>query len=152
MPKRITLADIKAANEAAGHYFFSRDSMRFWGDTMASFAVRQRGGKVYIERVRKGRSEGGASLPLGTLREVDMTTGHIGCTLDAEESDRILGRVPPPADPGFLCALGFQVAPGADLWFAFDPKGEHLSRTGYATEAAAWAACDVASRAAARRA
>jgi hypothetical protein len=29
MEDRYTLADIKAANTAAGHYFFSPDTMRF---------------------------------------------------------------------------------------------------------------------------
>ena len=37
--KRWTLAAVKAANAAAGHFFFSRETMRFFGDTMASFKV-----------------------------------------------------------------------------------------------------------------
>lgn len=47
-----TLSAIRAANRKAGSHFFDRPTMRFFGDTMASFAVRVEGGAVYLERVR----------------------------------------------------------------------------------------------------
>lgn len=88
MSDRLTLADIKAANEAAGHYFFSRDTMKFFGDTMRSFAVRHIGGRVFIERTRAPAkapsTEAGESM-VGGLREFDPATGHIGVTLSGDD-------------------------------------------------------------------
>lgn len=37
---RYTIAEIKRINQQAGHYFFSRDTMRFFGNTMKDFKVR----------------------------------------------------------------------------------------------------------------
>lgn len=54
--KRYTLSDIKAANEAAGGRFFSRENMKFAGDTMRSFTVCHdnsgslQHGKVFVKR------------------------------------------------------------------------------------------------------
>lgn len=84
MSDRLTLADIKAANEAAGRYFFSRDTMKFFGDTMRNFAVRHIGGRVFVERVRApgnapDRATGEAMV--GALREFDPATGEIGTEL-----------------------------------------------------------------------
>lgn len=50
-----TLSAIRAANRKAGGHFFDRQTMRFFGDTMASFAVRAECGAVYVERVRPCR-------------------------------------------------------------------------------------------------
>ena len=38
-----TASDLKAAVESAGHetYFFTRDTMKFFGDTMANYGIRQ---------------------------------------------------------------------------------------------------------------
>jgi hypothetical protein len=36
-----TIQEIKQANTAAGHYFFSRDTMRFFGNRMSDFRVVQ---------------------------------------------------------------------------------------------------------------
>jgi hypothetical protein len=84
MSDRLTLADIKAKNEAAGRYFFSRDTMKFFGDTMRNFAVRHIGGRVFVERVRApgnapDRATGEAMV--GALREFDPATGEIGTEL-----------------------------------------------------------------------
>lgn len=81
-PKRWTLADIKAANESAGRYFFSRDTMRFFGDTMRSFSVRHDGGKVYLIRVRPMRDRDGRNMGgVGQVREFNPATGDIGLPL-----------------------------------------------------------------------
>jgi hypothetical protein len=88
MSDRLTLADIKAANETAGHYFFSRDTMKFFGDTMRSFAVRHIGGRVFVERVRapaNGPDRATGESMVGSLREFDPATGHIGVTLSGDD-------------------------------------------------------------------
>ena len=62
-----TLAEIKRRNIAAGGNFFSRATMKFFGDTMKSFGVKK-GGKVLY---RKGTGAGSAVeydiLPSGLL-------------------------------------------------------------------------------------
>lgn len=45
-----TLSELKAANEAAGNYFFSRDTMKFFGDTMKTLGLIRFEGKQYIYR------------------------------------------------------------------------------------------------------
>lgn len=88
---RWTLAAIKAANEKAGRYFFSRDTMRFFGDTMASFRVRCFDGKVYIQRVKPMRDRDGRNMGgTGDLREFDPITGEIGSV--GKPSPRSLGE------------------------------------------------------------
>lgn len=57
--KRWTLSAIKAANEAAGGYFFSRKTMQFFGDTMSHFGVVCEDGKVFVERIKASRSPAG---------------------------------------------------------------------------------------------
>lgn len=77
--KRWTLSAIRSANEAAGRFFFSRDTMKFFGDTMGSFAVRCEGGAIYIERVRPMRDRDGHNMGgLGQRRRFDPETGEIG--------------------------------------------------------------------------
>jgi len=74
-----SLATIKAANEKAGRYFFSRDTMRFFGDTMGSFRVRCFDGKVYLQRVKPMRERDGRDMGgVGDLREFDPASGEIG--------------------------------------------------------------------------
>lgn len=76
--KRWTLAAIKRANEAAGHYFFSRDAMRFFGDTMASFKAVCEGRDVYVERTRKAaNAETGSAATVGGRYTFHPDTGHI---------------------------------------------------------------------------
>ena len=72
--KKWTLAEIRAANENAGHFFFSRDTMRFFGDTMRSFSVRHVDGRVYVVRVAPTKHKTG----LGDWREFNPDTGDIG--------------------------------------------------------------------------
>lgn len=71
--KRWTLSAVKAANEAAGHFFFSRDTMRFFGDTMASFKVVCEGFDVCLERVKADKEGCG----LGKRYTFHPETGHI---------------------------------------------------------------------------
>ena len=49
------LSSIKAENEARGFYFFSRDTMRHFGDRMSNFRVIYSGGRIVIER-KAGRA------------------------------------------------------------------------------------------------
>jgi hypothetical protein len=82
--RRWTLSEIKAENEAAGEYFFARNTMKFFGDTMRSFSVHHEGEKVYLVRVRpmRMRCHGGG---VGDRRLFDPATGHIGAILASEK-------------------------------------------------------------------
>ena len=46
--KRYTLAEIAAANEAAGQYYFSRDTLRFFKQKKGDFKVRHVAGRVFV--------------------------------------------------------------------------------------------------------
>ncbi len=83
MTDRWTLAEIRAANERAGHCFFSRETMRFFGDTMRSFAVRHLYDKVYVQRVRPMRDRQGRSMGgVGKLYRFDPATGRVSSMPD----------------------------------------------------------------------
>jgi len=43
-----TVQDIKREMEQAGSYFFSRDTMKFFGDTMKNFGARRENGKIIV--------------------------------------------------------------------------------------------------------
>lgn len=74
-----SLAEVRARNMEAGFYFFSRDTMRFFGDTMRSFAVRNRPDGVFIERLKPMRTRDGRDMGgVGSLYRFDPDTGHIG--------------------------------------------------------------------------
>lgn len=45
-----SLSELKYANEVAGHCFFSRDTMKFFGDTMKTLGMIRFEGKQYIYR------------------------------------------------------------------------------------------------------
>jgi hypothetical protein len=53
--KRWTVSAIRAASIASGSHFFSRETMRFHGDTLRSFEVHCDDGRVYLRR-KAGRS------------------------------------------------------------------------------------------------
>lgn len=78
--KRWTLSAIKSANDDAGRYFFSRDTMRFFGDTMRNFGVHFEGGKIYVVRLKAG-SKPPAGHGVGERREFNPQTGEIGTPL-----------------------------------------------------------------------
>lgn len=74
--RKWTKAEVKAANERAGGKFFAPSTMQFFGDTMASWAVRNWPDGVYLERVKpiydhQGRNMGG----VGNLHKFDPDTG-----------------------------------------------------------------------------
>ena len=83
--KRWTLSEIREANKKAGRYFFSRDTMRHFGDTMRSFSVRNINGRVFVVRKKSmhdcdGKNMGG----VGQWREFDPATGDIGLVMTRE--------------------------------------------------------------------
>lgn len=55
-----TIAAIRQANDRVG-YFFNRDTMRFFGDTMSCFAPRFEGSAIFVERVKAGSNMPGKS-------------------------------------------------------------------------------------------
>lgn len=52
-PHQWTLKEVRKASLAMGAYFFDRETMKFFGDTMQNFKVVNAYGKVYIERLKK---------------------------------------------------------------------------------------------------
>ena len=79
MSKRYTISEIKAANEAAGGRFFSRENMKFAGDTMRSFTVcnetdsnRRLTGRVFVKRNIANKP----NVPL-SMWEFNTTTGRL---------------------------------------------------------------------------
>lgn len=71
-------------NESAGKFFFSADTMRFFGDTMGAFAVRVEAGKVYVVRVKPPRKAPDRTTGLrmvGERREFNPKTGDIGVVI-----------------------------------------------------------------------
>ena len=58
--KTWTRSAIRAANESAGFYFFSRETMRFYGESMDSYAVRYEGRAIILERVKNSKAPLGA--------------------------------------------------------------------------------------------
>lgn len=75
------LANIARLNEDSGMYFFSRDTMRFFGDTMASFKPVYREGLIYIQRVKAPRNAPAGYRWNPELRPFDPETGAIGCPI-----------------------------------------------------------------------
>jgi hypothetical protein len=71
--KRYTLAEIAAANEAAGNFYFSRDTLRFFNQRKGDFRVRHVAGRifVYAPSVREGR------LMRYSLAEFHPETGRL---------------------------------------------------------------------------
>lgn len=83
--KRWTLGEVADYVTECGSHFFTRETMKFWGDTRASFGVVHIGGRVFITRKRKGRTDAGRALKLGGLRELDRVRGCIGVELSESE-------------------------------------------------------------------
>lgn len=68
-----SVAEMRAANLDAGYFFFDRKTMRFFGDTLRSFAPHTFGdGTPGLRRVRSRRG-----APLGSLYRFDPATGDI---------------------------------------------------------------------------
>ena len=81
-PKRWTLREIAAVNEAGGYYFFSPGAMRFFGDTMASFKVVHKDGRVFVQRVKPAHNAPRGVAMDTRLREFFPDTGRIGSHID----------------------------------------------------------------------
>jgi hypothetical protein len=83
-----TLSAIRQRHEQAGLYFFTRDTMRHFGDTMKSFSVHCAEGKIYIVRVKAMRDSDGRNMGgIGDKRLFNPETGRISPTI-REESDK----------------------------------------------------------------
>ncbi len=76
-----TLSEIRAASLAAGNHFFTRQTMRFFGDTMRSFRIVDGGrldaaGLVRFQRVRPMRSRDGCEMGgVGKVYTFNPATG-----------------------------------------------------------------------------
>ncbi len=71
-PKRWTISEIKAENEAAAGRFFSKENMKFHGDKMANFSVYHREGKVLVQRTKRSKP----NVPF-TIWEFDPGSGRM---------------------------------------------------------------------------
>ena len=63
--KHYRIADIRAANIAAGRYFFERKTMEHFHDRVSNWGVRHIGGRVFIHNQER------------QIREFFPSTGHI---------------------------------------------------------------------------
>ena len=71
-----TIAAIRQANYRVG-YFFNRDTMRGFGDTVSCFAPRFEGSTIFVERVKSG-SKMPALCNVGKRWTFNPETGSIG--------------------------------------------------------------------------
>jgi phage-related protein len=85
------MADIRKANMDAGNYFFSRQTMKFFGDVMKNFKVVHLKGHVFIERVKNGHKFPKTLNKVGDLRHFNTETGDISSPLNAEKLTAIFG-------------------------------------------------------------
>ncbi len=56
--KNWKLSDISRRNKEMGFWFFSRSTMKFFGDTMKNFRVRYKGSEIFVERVVPSKNIG----------------------------------------------------------------------------------------------
>jgi hypothetical protein len=83
MAKKWTLAAINKANKAIGHYFFDPETLKFFGETMACFAVSENNGRIFIERVKAGSKPEFCAL-VGKQYEFHPETGKISIVRNDE--------------------------------------------------------------------
>lgn len=74
--KRFTISDIRQANMSAGHFFFSPDTMRHFGDRVKDWGVIHKADKVFIHHKRTGQ-----------VREFFPISGFIGLPLQGTTVD-----------------------------------------------------------------
>lgn len=74
-PKRYTMAEIKAANAAAGFNFFSRDTMRFFNSRIESTPYCGPAGVFFITSEPKGFSD--VVIRGYTVREFHAESGNV---------------------------------------------------------------------------
>jgi hypothetical protein len=67
--KRYTLAEIRAANQAAGGHMFDRQTLKFFGETMRNYRVNHDGERVIV--IRRGGKAGDGRF------EFDPQTGDV---------------------------------------------------------------------------
>lgn len=82
MEKRYTIHEIKRANEAAGGKFFSRENLRFAGQTVKSFKVKHAGGRVFVHAPRY--ADQGKKRMGETIAEFEPATGWVRRILDKD--------------------------------------------------------------------
>lgn len=74
--KKWTIGEIKAANAAAGHVFFSRDTMKFFKSKVFSYVYQGPGGVAFVTRETFEASDGSSETTF-KARQFDPETGHI---------------------------------------------------------------------------
>lgn len=84
-----TIGEVANYVEACGSFFFTRDTMKFFGDTRANFGVDRIGARLFIRRKKRGTSEAGKGLRVGELREINFESGSVGVPLSAEEIEEL---------------------------------------------------------------
>jgi hypothetical protein len=73
-----TVADIRAANEAAGHYYFTPDTMRFFGSRVLSGVI---AGRYFVTSERQPASYYPQYFPAGE-RRYTVRVAHDDGTID----------------------------------------------------------------------
>ena len=84
--RKWTIADIDRANIGAGHYFFSPDTLRFFGDRKSFWTVRHVAGRVFLVRKHEPSKPPRGTCPVGQAREFNPATGHIGVPISQDEA------------------------------------------------------------------
>jgi hypothetical protein len=79
---------IAEVNAQRGHYFWSRDTRRFFGDSPSYWRVKQIGGRVFIIKRKPSRNAPPGCGGVGQVREFDPETGSIGCPMDVAACDK----------------------------------------------------------------
>lgn len=77
-----TLSEIRALNEEAGYHFFSKETMKFFGDTMKTLRVKNIDGVRYVYRA-KGRP---------AIWQFNPETGNLSHESSENIHDQIYGR------------------------------------------------------------
>ena len=72
-----TVSEIKAANAAAGYYFFSRDTMKFFRSRVGATVYEGRGGIYYVTSEQFVGSDGSSGPRRFTVRQFNPDCGDI---------------------------------------------------------------------------
>lgn len=91
---RWTIGEVADYVTECGSHFFTRETMKFWGDTRANWRARMIHGRLYVERIKAGRGEAGKATrdKIGRLRPVDFERGCIGVELSESEQLSAIAR------------------------------------------------------------
>jgi hypothetical protein len=74
---RYTISDIKAANKAAGRFFFERDTMRFFNSRVFRSVYQGPGGVYFVTSEQFTGSDGVKAPRTYKVREFDPETGNV---------------------------------------------------------------------------